>query len=798
MARLITNANPANLKISGSKPKQRLPSRYWDNKENILQFLCGIRQKYKLHSYEDWNSITWEHIKSNGGWQLSSKYSIYELKCMAFPEGKLKFKNPKQAPGYWENKTNILQFLDEIKQKYNVNTPDDWNSITRDHIQSNGGGSLFSKYSIYDLKCMACPEGNSIFKKYSQKQAEYWENKENILQFLDEIKQKYDLNTPDDWNSITKTLIRSNGGSKLLLKYSIFQLQCMACPEGKLIFKNSKSSRFWENKENILQFLEEIKLKYHLNTPDDWNSITREHIKSNGGNTLLSKYSLFELRCMACPEGKLKFNLPKRSHDFWENKENILQFLSQLKLKYNLNSVDDWNSIDLKLIKSNGGSKLLSKYSIYEIKCMACPDGKSKFSKYSQKQAPGFWENKTNILHFLEEIKQKYNLNTPEDWNSITWEHIKSSGGWTLSSKYSIYELKCMACPEGISIFNNPKQPSGYWENKTNILHFLEEIKQKYNVNTPDDWNSITRDHIQTSGGNTLLSKYSLFELKCMACPEGKSIFNNPKQASGYWENRNNVRQFLDEIKEKYNLNTPEDWNKVTINHIQSNRGSTLLTKYSIYELKYIACPEGESSFSKHSQKQVPGYWENEENIHQFLDEIKQKYNLNTSDDWNRISRLQILMNGGWGLFSSKIYPKIKIKFDSANKPPKFVPLSKLILGSVYKRSSQRWLFLQIQKLFPEEEIVEDYFHSDLSRISGANVQFDIFMMNKEIAIEYHGKQHYEDIPTGFANLETYKYRDLEKEKLCAEHGIQLIVIPYWWDNKLDSLRTFLYSKINV
>ena len=71
-------------------------------------------------------------------------------------------------------------------------------------------------------------------------------------------------------------------------------------------------------------------------------------------------------------------------------------------------------------------------------------------------------------------------------------------------------------------------------------------------------------------------------------------------------------------------------------------------------------------------------------------------------------------------------------------------------------------------------------------------------MIERNITIEYHGKQHYEDIPSGFANVETYKNRDIEKEKICSEHGIQLIVIPHWWDNKLDSLRYFLYSKINL
>ena len=258
---------------------------------------------------------------------------------------------------------------------------------------------------------------------------------------------------------------------------------------------------------------------------------------------------------------------------YWRNKENIDNFLLKLQRKYNLNTQEDWNAISQKHILLNGGRSLLKQYSIYELKCMAYPEGKLIFNN----QLPtGYWENQENILQFLEEIKKKYNLNTPEDWNSITTSHIKSNGGGTLLSKYSIYKLKCLACPEGKSIFNNPKHESGYWENGENIHNFFIHLKQKYNLDNPEKWNSITQKHILSNGGRSLLKKYSMYELKCMACPEGKEIFNNPP---GYWENHENILQFLEEIKKKYNLNTPEDWNSITTNHIHSNGGRTILKK---------------------------------------------------------------------------------------------------------------------------------------------------------------------------------------------------------------------------
>ena len=755
------------------------PPGYWDNQENIDNFLSKIKEKFNLQTPEDWNSITKKHIQSNGGGALLSKYSLYEIKCIACPEGKSSFKNPKQPTGYWGNQENILNFLSKIKEKFNLQTPEDWNSITHKHITSNGGSRLLVNYSMFELKCMACPDGKLTFNKPKG----YWDNQENIDNFLSKIKEKYNLQTLEDWNSITQNHIISNGGGSFLQKYSMFELKCMACPEGKSSFNNPKQpTGYWENQENILNFLSGIKEKYNVNTPEDWNSITKKHIQSNGGGSFLQKYSMFELKCMVCPEGKSSFNNPKQPKGYWDNQENILNFLSGIKEKYNLNTPEDWNSITHNHIQSNGGGSLLSKYSLYEIKCMACPEGKSIFN--NPKQPTGYWDNQENIDNFLSKIKEKYNLKTPEDWNSITHNHIQSNRGGPLLSKYSLYEIKCMACPEGKSSFSNPPKPSGYWDNQENILNLLSKIKEKYNLQTPEDWNSITRKHIQSNGGGPLLSKYSMFEIKCMACPEGKLSFNNPP---GYWENQENILNFLSKIKEKYNLQTPEDWNSITQKHIQSNGGGALLSKYSLYEIKCMACPEGKSSFNN-----PPGYWDNQENIDNFLSQIKEKYNLNTPEDWKRFSKTQIIQEGGSVLLTNKIYSTIKIKFENEEE----ISISKLLAGSVEKRSSQRWLFLQIKKLYPHEEIIEDYFHSTISRQSGFTVQFDIFMIERNIAIEYHGKQHYEDIPSTFCPVETYKHRDLEKEKLCSEHGIQLIVIPYWWDNKIESLKETLFSKI--
>ena len=347
-----------------------------------------------------------------------------------------------------------------------------------------------------------------------------------------------------------------------------------------------------------------------------------------------------------------------------------------------------------------------------------------------------------------------------------------------------MYEIKCMACPEGKLIFDKPPtyKPPKYWDKIDNISKFLKKLEEHCKLKSPKDWNSISFKQIKLCGGISLLNKFSVYDIKCMGCPEGKSFFDKPIQYKPpkYWDNKENVLLFLYHLKDVYHLNSIDDWNSVTKNQIELNGGSGLFYKYSLYDLKCLGFPPGKDHYNP-SPKPL-GFWENEENVNQFINQLIDKFKLNSSQDWNRLSKNQIKSSGGDGLL---------------NKNAQNCEILQSIASKTNKRSSQRWLFLQIQKLFPNEEIIEDYFHSELSRLTGVTVQFDIYLIHKNIAVEYHGKQHYEDIPSRFANVEMYQNRDREKKLLCKKNGIKLIIIPYWWDNSLDSLKAALNENLD-
>ena len=479
-----------------------------------------------------------------------------------------------------------------------------------------------------------------------------------------------------------------------------------------------------------------------------------------------------------------------RNHNpcgYWNNEENVFKFLNVIKEKYNLQTANDWNSITRKKIQESGGGSLFNKYSIYKLKCLGFPEGKLYYN--AEFKSSKYWEKKENVLLFLKNLQDHYNLKTSKDWNSINSQQIKSFGGYKLLKKYSLFDLKCMGFPDGSLEFDRAPKPEGYWKNEENVKKFLMQIKENLNLKNSKDWDLLTQKQIQLYGGSSLFNNYSLLDLKCLGFPEGKSSFKQKPKPAGFWDDEANVIKFTKILSEKYNLITFEDWNSLTKRQIQATGGSRLFSKYSLYDIKCLGFPDGKFSFNYTLKSPKPkGYWNNESNVQKFLLFLKEKLKLNSIEDWNRLSNEQIRMYGGDGL--TKLF-SLKELVQKQN----FTSSDDISLSFHNKRSSQRLLFLQIQKIFPHEEIVEDYYHSEISRLTGYAVQFDIFLINRNIAFEYHGKQHYEDIPaSGFSAIELYKQRDDEKIKLCEQCGIKLIIIPYWWDNQLDSLKNKIES----
>jgi hypothetical protein len=84
------------------------------------------------------------------------------------------------------------------------------------------------------------------------------------------------------------------------------------------------------------------------------------------------------------------------------------------------------------------------------------------------------------------------------------------------------------------------------------------------------------------------------------------------------------------------------------------------------------------------------------------------------------------------------------------------------------------------------EKINEDY----IQEYKIENRYFDFFLPNKNLFIEFNGKQHYQPIKFfgGDEKFQKQKESDLEKNKKINDLNSRLLVIPYWKINNVEEI----------
>jgi len=87
-----------------------------------------------------------------------------------------------------------------------------------------------------------------------------------------------------------------------------------------------------------------------------------------------------------------------------------------------------------------------------------------------------------------------------------------------------------------------------------------------------------------------------------------------------------------------------------------------------------------------------------------------------------------------------------------------------------------------IERFYGPKNVVTGYHPLWAISIKGSLLEFDIYIPNKNMLIEYNGIQHYEFTPCFHKNKTSFllqKRRDKRKAKLAKNNGFKLIVFKY-------------------
>jgi hypothetical protein len=95
--------------------------------------------------------------------------------------------------------------------------------------------------------------------------------------------------------------------------------------------------------------------------------------------------------------------------------------------------------------------------------------------------------------------------------------------------------------------------------------------------------------------------------------------------------------------------------------------------------------------------------------------------------------------------------------------------------------------------MFPQFEVRINYKHANIETLRGSAVELDVFIPSLALGFEYQGPQHY-NTSALYGNSVQQRKRDEEKKLVCKNFGVTVIDVPFWWDEKPDSLLATIHS----
>ena len=684
-------------------------------------------------------------------------------------------------------------------------------------------------------------------KKARNDSHKYFKDINNQRTFMDELFHKFELKTMEDWMKVSRKKIIKEGGKSLVVYYhsnNFTLLLSRLYPNYPWDFRHyshrtikNKTKDYFNKENNQHLFLSHLFVKWNFSSLDDWLTVSKEKLlKEKGGSSLLNRYSndMQTLLSSLYPNFPwlfhrhfFLFNNPLSSSLYFKSKENQRRFMEEVYKEGELKDLSDW---------------LLFTTPSHLLRFLSSPS----FSPSSSSSSSRKKEMKSKMKRMYGEYENNHFLLLSSIYPHYPWPFIDWKNGENMKSIGDIESEE-----------NNQKKEKE--EVKEEQREKLRQLFFQFQLSSLDDWLFIGRNLLIEKGGEDLIRYYrndiqhmyrSLYphypwvfdhiedlQLGHLSRCKTNKYFHAQSYYYNLFHNRNKLlfgntdrqRVILEKIFHHLNLSSFSDWELVTKHLLLLSFPSfKYLIAYYANDFPYLLSSLYPQSFQSIysiilSQPYQNNQWEND--IQKIKEEkVYEKFKF-TSPLWRSslIDRLRRRMRSLIHLYSitqKNHFYRLPTHFSSSSlffKSFSLIPLLQTIYPdhdwnpSLFhfrsKKSKQRLLFSSLLSIFPSQMIIEDYRHPLLlpslllstssEKKAKEALEVDLFMPGVNVAIEYQGEQHYDEIPSGFCPIDFYQSHDQLKHHLCKLQSIHLISVPYWSSFSPSSLVPFLSSSLS-
>ena len=685
--------------------------------------------------------------------------------------------------------------MDDLYVKLKLTSLDGWLYVYRSKFRSSEEGFELIKYYSKNIESLLL----SIYPNYP------WEFDEVMVfyltlklidhqrLFMDFITKKLELLSLRSWLSpINVQKLLDCGGRRILrlYRFNIRRLLFSVYPNYPWERKILSPIKFLHKFENRVQLMDYLFNTFKLNYIDDWLNVSIHKITQYGGGKLLFYHANNKKNLLSSvyPNFPWEFDTNAFKMEI-KKKYKSLDFqkklMEKLFIKLRLNTIPDWLNISKSKLRKVGGEYLLYYYDNDMKKLLNAiyPEYKSKWDKYKIRADFSMMKSQHR---FMDHLFIKLKLKSLGDWEKISPRIICKYGGKSLYREYYGRSMKLLLktiYPNySWNLTDPPLRLKGEFKILENQYSYMEELYEKFQLKSIDGFLKIQPVTIAEYGGHSLINFYNnrIENLVSTLYPNYPWDFN--QQTINHLHEMNRQRRFMNRLFVKLGLKSLDDWLEIRKSHVGKLGWKELVESYSNNFEKMLTTiyPEYNWKFENNPNYKVSfGYSRTREYmIKRILDAMK-LYAIKKKSDWYRLD---------YSTDNIYVFRALQIICkDQAWKRHE--------LFAKTKKSKQRLLFIAIEQIYFKFYIMENYHHPILER----SLEYDIFVPALNIAVEYQGEQHYDDMPGGpFAGIELNQDRDTAKRSLSQFYNIHLLIIPYWWDLSNTSLIPTILGQLKI
>lgn len=429
---------------------------------------------------------------------------------------------------------------------------------------------------------------------------------------LDKVAAEMAIKDPQDWKAFQVSALRSSelrSAVQSLLeehKGSLLLLLRRAYPDVAFLPKQKQPKGYWNDKAARRAAMDEIGRWHGVEKPSDWGRVTTQMVVDAGGGTLLHAYDC-SLRAALedlYPEHDSNELRPagKRPRRYWQERKHRRDFFDSIAKQVGVEEPSDWMNVSCTKVRQLGGGGLLNvfKGSLQEALKDSYQEEEEAWSTRKMR-GQGYWDSLENQRAFVKSLERKLGLQSPSDWKRVRQADVVSLGGRSLLAKHggSLYAaLEAVYGDEISAAEARACMPRGYWAVKANRRAFMDSLSEQLGIKGIEDWRTVTAEQVKQMGGSGVLQQYgSMAEaLTDLYSDDSQSaalaaLSCRRVLPSSFWADDDNVRQFLEMAKRRFNITSPQDWARLSHQQVREMNGGGLLQRMSLGDALRLTYP---------------------------------------------------------------------------------------------------------------------------------------------------------------------------------------------------------------